>query len=994
MNPLLTSRRRAYRALPALLTLAFLGATTGAQAERRPARATTPPESTATLAPAPSSADPALEAAVDRLRSASSSIPSPALGRGFESLDMIALARTAEGHVRALSAPPGRALPLPRGVGGGDAAAAFLRRHALAFGVAKPDVSFVTDREKTVGKSSVVRLRQEFRSIPVFGAEALVQIGPGGVEFVLADLARDHAELHVRDFDTTPSTGKEAAQSVALSLVRDAASAPDLVVDEPHLVIFEPSVIGEAGPSQLVWQLRVRSETATVDELVLVDAHVGDVAFHFSQIKEAKARSIYDAANVSGSLGSLVRSEGDPATGIVDADLAYRYLGDTYDFYFNRFGRDSLNGFGLPLHARVRYCDPGYACPYANAYWNGTEMRFGDGYAAADDVVAHELTHGVTESESNLIYWNEAGAINESLSDIFGEFVDQTNSGGTDTPAVRWKLGEDVPGVGAIRDMADPTVFLDPDRRTSDYWYPLGGDNRGVHTNSGVANKLAFLLTDGGTFNGQTVAAQGITKVARLFYEADANLLVAGSDYVDLYYVLRQAAINLGWTPDARAAVERACRAVEIAVPASVTTIVTDDFESGMGKWAVSDPANTGAAWGLSTYRKSGGSYSAWCAGGGASPAPPGGPYKPNMETWMKYGPFSLAGASRSWFEFDLRLYSEPGYDKVATFVSVDGVYWYGYELDNSTTGFTSSGFVREMVDMKDLERLFSSYGVVIVGQPQVWVAFRFRSDATLQYEGNYVDNFALYKGGGAAPFGSFDTPTSGATGVTGAIPATGWALDDVEVTKVGIYRDPLAGEPTQPNGKVYLGDAVFIPGARSDVDGIYSSYPFSYNAGWGLQVLTNMLPASGNGTFTLHAYASDVGNPATLLGSKTITCTNSTATLPFGTIDTPGQGVTASGTVVNFGWALTPQPANIPTNGSTIWVFVDNVPVGHPVYNNYRSDIATLFPGYANTNGAIGYYMLDTTTLANGIHTIAWSVTDSLGRVSGLGSRYFWVQN
>jgi hypothetical protein len=67
---------------------------------------------------------------------------------------------------------------------------------------------------------------------------------------------------------------------------------------------------------------------------------------------------------------------------------------------------------------------------------------------------------------------------------------------------------------------------------------------------------------------------------------------------------------------------------------------------------------------------------------------------------------------------------------------------------------------------------------------------------------------------------------------------------------------------------------------------------------------------------------------------------------------------------------------------------------VGHPVYNLYRSDIATLFPGYANTSGAVGYFVLDTTTLSNGMHSIAWSVTDDQGRTDGIGSRFFWVQN
>jgi hypothetical protein len=74
--------------------------------------------------------------------------------------------------------------------------------------------------------------------------------------------------------------------------------------------------------------------------------------------------------------------------------------------------------------------------------------------------------------------------------------------------------------------------------------------------------------------------------------------------------------------------------------------------------------------------------------------------------------------------------------------------------------------------------------------------------------------------------------------------------------------------------------------------------------------------------------------------------------------------------------------------------VFIDNVRLGHPVYGLYRVDIATIFPGLQNSNGAIGYYYLDTTTLSNGLHTIAWTVTDSAGHAQGIGSRYFNVQN
>lgn len=98
------------------------------------------------------------------------------------------------------------------------------------------------------------------------------------------------------------------------------------------------------------------------------------------------------------------------------------------------------------------------------------------------------------------------------------------------------------------------------------------------------------------------------------------------------------------------------------------------------------------------------------------------------------------------------------------------------------------------------------------------------------------------------------------------------------------------------------------------------------------------------------------------------------------------------SGTIVNFGWALSSNP--IVVDGSTIDVLVDGVLAGHPVYNNFRADIAGLFPGFPNSNGAIGYFVLDTTTLANGVHTIAWIVHDSTGATAGIGSRFFTVVN
>ncbi len=240
-------------------------------------------------------------------------------------------------------------------------------------------------------------------------------------------------------------------------------------------------------------------------------------------------------------------------------------------------------------------------------------------------------------------------------------------------------------------------------------------------------------------------------------------------------------------------------------------------------------------------------------------------------------------------------------------------------------------------------------------------------------------------------PFGSFDTPLDGAA-VQSSIPVTGWALDDIEVTGVKIYRDPIAGET---DSRIFIGDATFISGARPDIDTAYLEFPFNRRAGWGYMLLTHFLPDGGNGTYALQAWATDLEGNEILLGRKTITVDNAGAVNPFGAIDTPAQGGLASGSgYLNFGWALTPRPNSIPVDGSTIGVWVDGQLLGHPVYNNYRQDIATLFPGYANSNGAVGLFSLDTTAYLPGDHTIAWSVEDSAGHVDGIGSRYFSIQS
>ncbi|MCP4213414.1 MAG: hypothetical protein GY765_02105 [bacterium] len=236
------------------------------------------------------------------------------------------------------------------------------------------------------------------------------------------------------------------------------------------------------------------------------------------------------------------------------------------------------------------------------------------------------------------------------------------------------------------------------------------------------------------------------------------------------------------------------------------------------------------------------------------------------------------------------------------------------------------------------------------------------------------------------APFGLLATPVSGTT-ASSSIPVTGWVLDDVEVSKVELYR----GTGTLQ----YIGDAIMVDGARSDIAANFPQYPMNYQAGWGYMLLSHFLPNGGNGSYTITAVATDNAGNSTVLGTTTFTADNDGAVKPFGAIDTPSPGgIASSSSFRHAGWTLTPLPNTVPTDGSTINLYIDGVYKGHPTYNVYRPDIASLFPGYNNTGGAHAYMDIDTTTYQNGLHTIYWTVADDAGNADGIGSRFFKVAN
>jgi Zn-dependent metalloprotease len=217
-------------------------------------------------------------------------------------------------------------------------------------------------------------------------------------------------------------------------------------------------------------------------------------------------RSIYDASGSETLPGKLVRKEGDPESGDVAAEEAYDGLGHTHKLFADIFGRNSIDGAGLPLDATVHF-----GKLYDNAFWDGRQMVFGDGdsqvferFTRSLSVIGHELTHGVTQFSAGLAYRNQAGAINESMSDVFGALVEQYVKKQSVTKA-GWLIGEGLftPQVqgSALRSMKAPgtaydddVLGKDPQPDSMDFYVRTSADNGGVHINSGIPNR-AFYLT-------------------------------------------------------------------------------------------------------------------------------------------------------------------------------------------------------------------------------------------------------------------------------------------------------------------------------------------------------------------------------------------------------------------------------------------------------------------------------------------------------------------
>jgi Zn-dependent metalloprotease len=237
-----------------------------------------------------------------------------------------------------------------------------------------------------------------------------------------------------------------------------------------------------------------------------------------------KQRRIFDAQNDQQLPGVPVRSEGQAPTGDVGVNESYDGLGATWDFFWDAYGRDSINDEGLPLDATVHF-----GVRYNNAFWNSAQMVFGDGdgqifnrFTISIDVIGHELTHGVTEDEAQLQYLFQSGALNESMSDVFGSLVKQYHLNETASQA-DWLIGEGlftsaIQGK-ALRSMKapgtaynDPLIGKDPQPAHMKDYVNTYDDNGGVHINSGIPNRAFYLAAT-------NLGGVAWDKAGRIWYE-------------------------------------------------------------------------------------------------------------------------------------------------------------------------------------------------------------------------------------------------------------------------------------------------------------------------------------------------------------------------------------------------------------------------------------------------------------------------------------------
>ena len=520
-------------------------------------------------------------------------------------------------------------------------AAEFLSDHFKAFNLkSDQDLLFVEENVDNYGLKNVI-YRQTYQGVPVY--DGVMKFHFNGKEELSSLNGNTIPNIKV---NTTPTFSTTEAGEIAKKLVNAqniTKSANPLAIGINNLVIFPKNLVqgGQVIP-YLTYQIEVTNHS-DVREFLFIDAHTGELVDQFTGIHPID-RKLYETSTAP---ANLKWKEGDAFPGTLDVWQQSEVVTSdhVYNFFKNAFGQVAYNAANASMITVNN--DPGINCPNAN--WNGSTANYCTG-VAADDVVAHEWGHAYTEYTSGLIYQYQAGALNESYSDVWGETIDLLNNYFDDgevltvrtttacTGSQRWKMGEKASAFGApIRDMWNPKCNNNPASTIDTSYYCGTADSGGVHSNSGVTNHLYALLVDGGTFNGYTITGVGFVKAAHLWWRSQKNYLTPTSDFSVFADALEASAndligVNLqglsttlvpagpsgqSWAASDIQNLKNAILAVQlrtspntqcnyvpllVAAPAlcpAATTgaVYTETWENGIGNWTVSNIPTNPSSW-------------------------------------------------------------------------------------------------------------------------------------------------------------------------------------------------------------------------------------------------------------------------------------------------------------------------------------------------------------------------------------------------------------
>ncbi|MDQ6947352.1 MAG: M4 family metallopeptidase [Actinomycetota bacterium] len=352
--------------------------------------------------------------------------------------------------------------------------------------------------------------------------------------------------------------------------------------NHPCCFILPPSVLArvveegdpearDAALKTLAASASMRARRGVVQQLGLTAAQLAPI----SPPTNGEQRSVYDMQNQGGSAlpGKLMWSEGDPASTDLAVKEAAEGAGHTYDFYKAVLGRDSLDGQDMALVSSVHY-----GVDFDNAFWQGTQMVYGDGSgkflvknSLTHDVavIGHEMTHGVTQFTAGLHYSKQSGALNESWSDVFGSLVKQYANHET-ADAADWLIGAGIMGPSApgkaLRSMKDPGTAFKFDNQPAHMSGYVNlpddnnprNDNGGVHINSGIPNKAFYLVAT-------SIGGNAWEKAGPIWYDTLTKKLSKDSQFKDAANATVASANELyGAGSDAEKAVTSAWKSVGV----------------------------------------------------------------------------------------------------------------------------------------------------------------------------------------------------------------------------------------------------------------------------------------------------------------------------------------------------------------------------------------------------------------------------------------------